>query len=125
MVLDLVRPLPPVPLLPGRLFLAPVDDGLVAAHARAKYASFQAEIDSQVAPGQKPGLRRMARHQCSQPISVARLGNTWLSISPGNWRISPGVGCHQAVVPREPKIAVRSSGTGGSGRTRSSTCGSA
>ena len=50
MELDLGAPLPPVPPLPDGYFWLPWDDSLLASHARAKYASFHAEIDSQVFP---------------------------------------------------------------------------
>jgi ribosomal protein S18 acetylase RimI-like enzyme len=78
MVLDLARPLPPVPLLPDGYFWLPWDDGLVAAHARAKYASFQAEIDSQVFPS------LATESGCEQLMRAIRLksgflpGATWL-----------------------------------------------
>jgi ribosomal protein S18 acetylase RimI-like enzyme len=47
---DLAPPLPPVPPLPDGYFWLPWDDTLLEAHARAKFASFHAEIDAQVFP---------------------------------------------------------------------------
>lgn len=78
MVLDLAGPLPPVPVLPGDYFWLPWDDSLVAAHARAKYASFHTEIDSQVFPS------LATEHGCEQLMRAIRLrpgflpGATWL-----------------------------------------------
>jgi ribosomal protein S18 acetylase RimI-like enzyme len=78
MVLDLARPLPPVPLLPDGYFWLPWDDSLVAAHSRAKYASFHTEIDSQVFPS------LATEFGCEQLMRAIRLkpgflpGATWL-----------------------------------------------
>jgi ribosomal protein S18 acetylase RimI-like enzyme len=78
MVLDLARPLPPVPLLPDGYFWLPWADNLVAGHARAKHASFHAEIDSQVFPS------LATEFGCEQLMRAIRLkpgflpGATWL-----------------------------------------------
>ncbi len=78
MVLDFARRLPPVPLLPDGYFWLPWDDGLVAAHARAKFASFHCEIDSQVFPS------LATETGCEQLMRAIRLrpgflpGATWL-----------------------------------------------
>ena len=59
MVLDLARPLPPVPVLPDGYFWLPWDDSLVAAHARAKFASFH---DGNRQPSvSEPGHRKRLR----------------------------------------------------------------
>src|SRR6476646_2164201 len=50
MELPLDRPLPPVPELLAPYFWLPWDDGLIDAHARAKFASFHGEIDTEVFP---------------------------------------------------------------------------
>lgn len=50
MLLEPLQPLPPVPALPDGYFWLPWDDSLIEGHARAKYASFHDEIDSQVFP---------------------------------------------------------------------------
>jgi ribosomal protein S18 acetylase RimI-like enzyme len=78
MVLDLARPLAPVPLLPDGYFWLPWDDMLITAHARAKYASFHDEIDSQVFPS------LATEFGCEQLMRAIRLkpgflpGATWL-----------------------------------------------
>jgi ribosomal protein S18 acetylase RimI-like enzyme len=78
MVLDLAQPLPPVPTLPADYFWLPWDDNLISAHARAKFASFQAEIDSQVFPSLS------SENGCEQLMRAIRLkpgflpGATWL-----------------------------------------------
>jgi ribosomal protein S18 acetylase RimI-like enzyme len=78
MELDLARPLPPVPPLPDGYFWLPWDDNLLNAHARAKYASFHAEIDSQVFPS------LATEAGCAQLMRAIRLkpgflpGATWL-----------------------------------------------
>src|SRR5947209_8730727 len=78
MVLDLARPLPAAPALPGDYFWLPWDDNLIPAHARAKYASFHDEIDSQVFPS------LATESGCEQLMRAIRLrpgflpGATWL-----------------------------------------------
>jgi len=78
MALDLAGPLPPVPPLPDGYFWLPWDDSLVAAHARAKHASFCTEIDSQVFPS------LATETGCAQLMRAIRLkpgflpGATWL-----------------------------------------------
>src|SRR5262249_10582382 len=78
MELDLARPLPPVPPLPDGYFWLPWDDNLLNAHARAKHASFHAEIDSQVFPS------LATEAGCVQLMRAIRLkpgflpGATWL-----------------------------------------------
>jgi ribosomal protein S18 acetylase RimI-like enzyme len=78
MVLDLARPVPPVPPLPDGYFWLPWDDALITAHARAKYAAFHAEIDSQVFPS------LASESGCEQLMRAIRLkpgflpGATWL-----------------------------------------------
>jgi ribosomal protein S18 acetylase RimI-like enzyme len=78
MALDLARPLPAVPPLPGDYFWLPWDDQLLSAHARAKFASFQGEIDSQVFPS------LATENGCEQLMRAIRLkpgflpGATWL-----------------------------------------------
>jgi ribosomal protein S18 acetylase RimI-like enzyme len=78
MVLDLTRPLPPVPVLPDGYFWLPWDDSLITSHARAKFASFHDEIDSQVFPS------LATESGCEQLMRAIRLrpgflpGATWL-----------------------------------------------
>jgi ribosomal protein S18 acetylase RimI-like enzyme len=78
MALDLSRSLPPVPTLPADYFWLPWDDSLMNAHARAKYASFRAEIDCQVFPS------LATENGCEQLMRAIRLrpgflpGATWL-----------------------------------------------
>jgi hypothetical protein len=78
MVLDLARPLPPVPALPGGYFWLPWDDSLISGHARAKYSSFHDEIDCQVFPS------LATESGCEQLMRAIRLrpgflpGATWL-----------------------------------------------
>lgn len=78
MALDLARPLPPVPPLPDGYFWLPWDDVLLAAHARAKHASFQAEIDSQVFPSlaTEAGCEYLMRAIRHKPGFLP--GATWL-----------------------------------------------
>jgi mycothiol synthase len=78
MELDLARPLPAVPPLPDGYFWLPWDDSLVAAHARAKYASFGAEIDSQVFPSlaTEDGCVQLMRAIRHKPGFLP--GATWL-----------------------------------------------
>jgi ribosomal protein S18 acetylase RimI-like enzyme len=78
MALDLARPLPPVPTLSGDYFWLPWDDSLISAHARAKYASFQSEIDSQVFPSlaTENGCEQLMRAIRQKPGFLP--GATWL-----------------------------------------------
>lgn len=78
MELELSRALPPVPELPPGYFWIPWDDGVLDAHARAKFHSFQGEIDAEVFPSlsQLNGcgqLMRAIRHK-----SGFLPGATWL-----------------------------------------------
>jgi len=81
MELDLGAPLPPVPPLPDGYFWLPWDDSLLASHARAKYASFHAEIDSQVFPslGSEAGCVKLMRAIRLKPGFLP--GATWLIAS--------------------------------------------
>src|SRR4051794_4031138 len=78
MHLDLSQPLPPVGPLPDGYFWLPWDDSLVTAHARAKYASFGAEIDSQVFPSlaTEDGCVQLMRAIRHKPGFLP--GATWL-----------------------------------------------
>ncbi len=78
MELDLRQPLPPVPPLPDGYFWLPWDDSLLAGHARAKFASFHAEIDSQVFPslGSESGCAQLMRAIRLKPGFLP--GATWL-----------------------------------------------
>jgi ribosomal protein S18 acetylase RimI-like enzyme len=81
MELNLGRPLPPVPVLPPGYFWVPWDDGLIEAHARAKFHSFHGEIDAVVFPS----LSHPAG--CAQLMRAIREkhgflpGATWLLVS--------------------------------------------
>ena len=105
MELDLARPLPPVPMLPDGYFWLPWDDSLVAAHARAKHASFTAEIDSQVFPS------LATEDGCVQLMRAIRLKPGFL---PGaTWLIACGpdyCGTVQGVRERTGKGAVQNLG---------------
>jgi ribosomal protein S18 acetylase RimI-like enzyme len=78
MELDLSRPLPPVPPLPEGYFWLSWDESLVTAHARAKYASFGAEIDSHVFPSlaTEDGCVQLMRAIRHKPGFLP--GATWL-----------------------------------------------
>jgi ribosomal protein S18 acetylase RimI-like enzyme len=78
MELDLTRSLPPVPLLPDGYFWLPWDDSLITAHSRAKYASFQSEIDSEVFPslGTEEGCGNLMQAIRHRPGFLP--GATWL-----------------------------------------------
>jgi ribosomal protein S18 acetylase RimI-like enzyme len=78
MELDLTRPLPAIPLLPDGYFWLPWDDSLIAAHARAKCASFASEIDSQVFPSlaTEDGCGQLMRAIRHKPGFLP--GATWL-----------------------------------------------
>jgi ribosomal protein S18 acetylase RimI-like enzyme len=81
MELDLTRPLPAVPSLPDGYFWLPWDDSLMAAHARAKFASFISEIDTQVFPslGTEEGCGQLMRAIRYKPGFLP--GATWLLAS--------------------------------------------
>jgi GNAT superfamily N-acetyltransferase len=85
MELDLGPPPPEVPPLPDGYYWLPWDDSLLHAHARAKYASFHAEIDSQVFPS------LATETGCVQLMRAIRLkpgflpGATWLLAHNGDY----------------------------------------
>jgi ribosomal protein S18 acetylase RimI-like enzyme len=105
MELDLTQPLPPVPSLPDGYYWLPWDDSLVAAHARAKHASFNAEIDSQVFPS------LATEDGCAQLMRAIRLkpgflpGATWLLASGADY-----CGTVQGVRERTGKGAIQNLG---------------
>jgi len=78
MELDLRQPVPAVPAVPDGYFWLPWDDDLLTAHARAKYASFHAEIDSRIFPslGSEPGCVQLMRAIRLKPGFLP--GATWL-----------------------------------------------
>jgi GNAT superfamily N-acetyltransferase len=82
---DFRQPLPAVPPLPDGYYWLPWDDVLLTAHARAKYASFHAEIDAQVFPS------LATETGCVQLMRAIRLkpgflpGATWLLANGGDY----------------------------------------
>lgn len=78
MEIDLANPLPPEPSLPHDYRLTPWDDGLLEAHADAKYRCFRYEMDANVFPslGDRDGCRRLMTDITCRGTFVP--GATWL-----------------------------------------------
>jgi ribosomal protein S18 acetylase RimI-like enzyme len=90
MELPFDRPLPAVPELPAPYFWLPWEDGLIDAHARAKFSSFHGEIDTEVFPslGSPAG--------CVQLMKAIRQKQGFL---PGaTWLIADGEGDYVGTV---------------------------
>jgi ribosomal protein S18 acetylase RimI-like enzyme len=106
MELDLTRPLPAVPRLPDGYFWLPWDDSLIAAHARAKFASFNTEIDSQVFPslGSEDGCVQLMRAIRHRPGFLP--GATWLLAHGPDY-----CGTVQGIRERSGKGAIQNLGT--------------
>jgi [ribosomal protein S18]-alanine N-acetyltransferase len=102
MDVDLVRPLPPPPVVPGEYRLAAWNDRLLETHAETKFQCFREELDANVFPSlaSREGCRRLMAEICGRSGFVPQA--TWLLEHwPANARRPEPVGTIQGVADEQ------------------------